>query len=716
MFEFETSLSLPLFKINTLVKYTKVKKPSGISYFLLTLINEGLGNNQKISDLLLEFGVPSDLHSIFAQELKTLIDKDILASRTSYNIDYFSEYTINHFGFTKIGKKVFQDEVLPLGYNEEIKQVVFYNPATKQLEVQISDQIGANNNSFLGDDFFTKLIYPDSDLIKDYYETVKGYSIPIKKEEVILETSIQNVENFQIKYPIKILIDSNGQIKFNFEDSRLTLFFETFFNKKIIEDGFSYKNKFKFDFYVGNSTKLSDESSVDRILFPEEIKKEGSRKSFLDVLSTNQNTTNSKFEFINQDLIDKLDHRVAFIKVYDKNTASMYIPIVLNNDSPIFGDISLNFLIVKKLNNKKIEELVIDLIKQFGKFIEDNNNIYCFENLLAISKFIGRIDVVESKISSWLSDDSESNLVLLERILNKLTNEKVLQSHVKELGIKNLAVYLENSNANNLESKLKLSSWVIKSNGISNVKLLERVLAIKRIGDLNQIELFDLFEKLKFPYEDILVYLNEVVSKLFEKNNSNSKLAAKIKQMIDLLKDLQSITGIDNINKYIIKENIDSNEFISNYKRFKELLEEISFLQKYSGNNLNDIKNYDVLFKEIFDLLSIEKSALSDPKNINEKLIDSKLKNGDIVSAVMYIYSKLTYICKFKFNINGDLATLIDSVSKSKYITKDEEKLLHEFRNYRNFLVHANEKKIDFSVDNIKNVKRIVFRLEGERK
>ena len=56
-FKLETSLQFPFFKMNELVTYSEVKKPSGVAYILLVLINESKDRTAGLSNLLENFGV-----------------------------------------------------------------------------------------------------------------------------------------------------------------------------------------------------------------------------------------------------------------------------------------------------------------------------------------------------------------------------------------------------------------------------------------------------------------------------------------------------------------------------------------------------------------------------------------------------------------------------------------------------------------------------------
>ena len=104
-FKLETSIQFPFFKMNELVTYSEVKKPSGVAYILLVLINESKDRTAGLSNLLENFGVPKNLQYIFADELEKLISQDILNCDGFYKNE-FETYSIGYFRFTEKGKNV----------------------------------------------------------------------------------------------------------------------------------------------------------------------------------------------------------------------------------------------------------------------------------------------------------------------------------------------------------------------------------------------------------------------------------------------------------------------------------------------------------------------------------------------------------------------------------------------------------------------------------
>ena len=100
-FKLKTSFQFPFFKLNEIVSYSEVKKPSGIAYMLLVLINESNDKNVLLSQLLENFGVPHSLHYIYSDTIANLISQDILTTRDGYyDRNMFSSLRIGDLAFT----------------------------------------------------------------------------------------------------------------------------------------------------------------------------------------------------------------------------------------------------------------------------------------------------------------------------------------------------------------------------------------------------------------------------------------------------------------------------------------------------------------------------------------------------------------------------------------------------------------------------------------
>jgi len=716
MQKFETSFAFPLIKMNTLITYTEVEKPTGISYFLLVLINEYSDKSVKISHLLKQFGVPNDLHELFADEIQTLLKAEIITTEHNYNKSYFQEYPLGKFQFTMKGKKVFLDEAIPSNINKTLKQVVYYNPALNQLALTVDRDYGNINGSVLGEPFFKQFSYPDNDLLEEYYGAKKGNGLSIKKEEIILSAYLQSIDYNFITYPVTILIEDNDQISFEFEDVKLKTFFEKHYTKEMIKDLIQVKNKFKFTVPETIQTKLSTVAQYKQIYLPEIIKQKLNEKSLIDVNLDRYPTNNAKLTYTSNSILANINPAFAFVKMVDLNHAYGYIPAGITLNSDIFGPIQLKLLIEIALDNPQVGAILGDIVAQYKVFIYDDNEPWNYKSLLLLCKMSNSLELIHSKIDYWIKDLSkDGQITVLGRVKDKSINEPLVYEYIKKKGLSLFESYFNDINIDNLENKLTNSSWIQKANKLSDIQVLESLFNKIDISRKNKIKLYNLLETLGYQTEDILTFMQDMIVDIINDSTTSNGLS-KLKMTLDnALKSLQSITGIKDPHNYAMKDVIQKMDFIDHYKVFSESFKGLSFIEKYNKELFTVYKDFDRLFLNLNDLFVTEKNALGNPKAINEKLIDSKINAGDFLGAVTNLYVKLSSICKSKFNIDGDFIQMIQRLEKKDYINKEETAVLHQFRQYRNDLEHANEIKKALDKKDLLAVKSIVFKLEGMR-
>ena len=221
-FKLETSIQFPFFKLTEEVSYSEVKKPSGIAYMLLVLINESKDKNITMVDILLNFGVPESLIYLFSYTLDDLIDQEILTLNDNEKLDYsiFYKYKVCDFHFTLKGRKIFAEESIPTGVTKSAKIPVYYNIALNQLSFSISSDLEAKPlmDCAITEDYINKFSCEKD--IEDFINFNKGVKIPIyengkltkneliKKEEIV--TKVENIskENWIGKYDCSF--DING--------------------------------------------------------------------------------------------------------------------------------------------------------------------------------------------------------------------------------------------------------------------------------------------------------------------------------------------------------------------------------------------------------------------------------------------------------------------------------------------------------------------------
>ena len=159
----KTSCPFPMLEYKVDVFYNEVRKASGIAYILLELIQKSAMGSEKIAEVLKRFGIPSDLHYIFAKELSSLVANDILNTKinSSYidNIKYFEQMTLDLFELTAKGRKMFAEGAIPTGQEKAKTTPVFYSPVTRKFDLVCTQSYAPLETSFLSEDFLDKVKY-----------------------------------------------------------------------------------------------------------------------------------------------------------------------------------------------------------------------------------------------------------------------------------------------------------------------------------------------------------------------------------------------------------------------------------------------------------------------------------------------------------------------------------------------------------------------------
>ena len=260
------------------VLYNEVRKASGIAYIILELIQKSAMGNEKIAEVLKRFGIPSDLHYIFAKELSSLVANGILNTRinSSYidNIRYFEQMTLDLFELTAKGKKMFAEGAIPTGQEKAKTTPVFYSPVTRKFELVCTQSYAPLETSFLGEDFLDKVKYDVSGM-EEYLKYVQT-KVGLKAEEMIIKITYQEPKKLAAKAEenLTITIDADGA-DFSFATTDEKAFFESYYSSALMSAGMLMKDKYKFD--VSVPTVGFDSIKADNLYIPSDAGKQAAR-------------------------------------------------------------------------------------------------------------------------------------------------------------------------------------------------------------------------------------------------------------------------------------------------------------------------------------------------------------------------------------------------------------------------------------------------------
>ena len=720
-FKLETSIQFPFFKFNELVSYSEVKKPSGIAYMLLVLINESNDKSAKLSYILSNFGVPKTLYRIYLDTLRDLIREDIIASKNYERLYYknFDNYIIGDFVFTSKGKKVFAEESIPTGVTKEAKISVYYNIALKQLSFSMTSDLDPKPlmDCAISEEYINRFSCEKD--IEDFINSNKGTKIPIyengkvlkneliKKEEII--TNVENIskENWVGKYDCSFDINGDSLV-FNFEDKTIQKFFDSNYTSEMVNKVISLKNKFKFKSSYSKNLTLSSfkDYDISSVIIPQNIDDELKQKGRL--LITKGNYRNNNYLVESQVGLNNYNKAVEFIIVDQSDNKIAYVPGVYNFNSEL-GAISIPLVLKLKVSNEDLQRVLKPYVYTLNTYTEDN-----FKELVKITGISKDYDLAYSIIENYVSKDAESNIVILNEMkITAMQNSNILTKY-KELLTLNYNNYLKDITEDNLETTLKITNSIPKFLNISSKTVLDTIFEV--LGKINnRIKVFETLVDKGFDKTSVILYANPV-DDVLNTRNANEKSLIDLINYDNCVKSLKVISNINNYKNYVFdEESVNRSEFKNTYNTAKNLQSSINYLKSQNGDLFNEYDSFMELFSTINDDFNMLESALKNPNNIKKELVEKKIDSGDYQFVFVNLSAKLESILKNKYELEGKLSDMLSEARKSGIIDRNIVNDLHEFRENRNAYIHPEDRTSNFKVDDLRRWNEEIFEL-GEEK
>lgn len=721
-FKIDTTFQFPFFKLNELVSYSEVKKPSGIQYMLLVLINESKNKASTMKTILNNFGVPDSLFIIFSAAANDLINNGIIEFEQLGTTDYFAEYRIGQFRFTEKGKKVFKDESIPTGKTKEAKIPLFYDIAMNRLSLSMPPDLDPKPlmDSAITPEFMAQFVCKKNE--EDFINTKKGVRIAIyengkvakteiiKTEEIITSVERLSSENWVCKYDCIIIINDD-KITFEFDDVVLKNFFEEYYSSKMINKFISYKNKFTFAKLVENKVKISDFNSknIINIIKPIDLNDILKQKGKLMITKGLFEST-SVYTIKNEQGLKSFDRFCEFILVDQSDGKYGFIPGIYIFNNERFGEIHIPLVLKVDVTNEEFKNILIPYIDSLSEYSENN-----LKELIRITNISKDYDKAYEMMDKYFSGIPENNLVKLNEAKQIIMQNQNILTKYKKLLKQNFDSYVLTINEDNLETFLKITSGVPKFLNLETTNVLSEI--FHSLGNINDKKgVFELMAKNGYDRKTILLYSNPVEQTLID-GDADDIFLQKLINFDNLLNELKNISKIKNVFDYTLDiENLNSDLFKKNYATSFSLYSKIKF---FEVNNKDRFKNYDAymrIFGLINDDINMTEAALKKPNEINIELIEKKIVSGEYQFVFVNLSAKLETILKTKYQLKGSLSDMLSQARREGKIDKKIISDLHEFRENRNAFVHFQDRNISFDVDDLRTWAKEVFSLEVNEK
>ena len=719
----KTSCPFPMLEYKVDVLYNEVRKASGIAYILLELIQKSAMGNEKIAEVLKRFGIPSELHYIFAKELSSLVANGILNTRinASYidNIKYFEQMKLDLFELTAKGKKMFAEGAIPTGQEKAKTTPVFYSPVTRKFELVCTLSCAPLETSFLGEDFLDKVKYDVSGM-EEYLKFVQT-KVGLKAEEMIIKITYQEPKKLAAKAEenLTITIDADG-MEFSFATSDEKAFFEKYYSSALMSAGMLMKDKYKFDISV--PTANFDSLKVDNLYIPSDAGKLAARpcKLFIGRGVHGYSRTDNVLRYENGgDYLDILDDKAEFA-LLDNAGCKYYLPLNVRIPCKTFGDVFEMQLLVETVASEDQFKRILQAI--YLDCYERSCSSESSQTLAYVATVLQDAELLNKYTLKKLSElgGDEDRIDLLLRLNTTFSKCEGWNAYFAEIAKDIFNRYVQTVELENIIFKNTVLTPLKKAMDMPEseyISALAEPLKKKESAEL----VYQALDSASFAESEILAVVNVIdlyATRVLERApiDGATELAGKFALFSGNLWKLCDMLGVENPNDYILKDDYNIDEFFNTFATYSKAKNDVEKYRAYAKETFEQLKRFDSIFDPIQEVLSIERTASEHPEKITIKFIDEQISRGRYSVAISNLLIKAQY--DLRVLLSADLTVqaneLIDEAENQGIIKRDEANRLHRLRMCRNGLQHPEKRQIPFDKATLEEWRDTVFSLKGE--
>lgn len=730
--QLKTTCPFPLLIYKTSVKYNEVRKASGIAYIILDLIQKESESNDKISDVLLKFGIPANLHYIFGQEIANLMSTDILSSHfdPSYfaKPTYFKQITIGDVELTPKGKKMFQDGAIPTGAEKVKVKDIYYSPVTRKFDVESKVPYMTLGSSFLGDDFMDH-INVDISGMEDYINANRT-KIGLKAEERVVSFECEEPQKMHTRKEegMTIIIRPSG-VEFKFDTTDENAFFNKYYTSRLMTDGLLAKNKYKFvnekkDIVEVPTVSINELTNIINVYIPDDAQKQASRpcKFFFSKNRLGVKGVDTSMKLGVDDsttLLNGLNSNAEFA-LLDKSSLKYYSPLNVVMPCEQLGDTFEMQLLVERTADEEVLKSV--LLKLYDIYHDETFSAEIGKAILFIVELLKDSSYFEkystNQLSKYYSVDEQIDLLL--KMNSSFQTNADWNEYFKVLG-SNLVT--------NSINEIRLDNMIYKNTILTPLKNELKIGAqdyvnmfAEPILSEDQDLVFQALETAGFEINQILGVVNVVETYMdkilnYESISADTSLADKFRTVSSNLWNLNDMLGIESYSEYTLKEDFNVDEFFNAYSTLKTAIKSIEKYSKFAQDKYKNMNKYLEIYEPIHELLAIERETSSHPDKITKKYIDDYISKGRFKNAICELSVKLQYDLRelLKADDKTEAFELINMAEQEKLIDNKKCSSLHKLRKIRNGFQHPEKEQIQYTKVDIEEWRDIVFEIGGSK-
>jgi len=717
----KTSCPFPMLEYKVDVLYNEVRKASGIAYILLELIQKSAMGNEKIAEVLKRFGIPSDLHYMFAKELSSLVANGILDTRinSSYidNIKYFEQMTLDLFELTAKGRKMFAEGAIPTGQEKAKTTPVFYSPVTRKFELVCTQSYAPLETSFLGEDFLDKVKYDVSGM-EEYLKFVQT-KVGLKAEEMIIKITYQEPKKLAAKAEenLTITIDADG-MDFSFATSDEKAFFESYYTAALMSAGMLMKDKYKFDISV--PTVDFDSLKIDNFYIPSDAGKQAASpcKLFVGRGVHGYSRTDNVLRYENGgDYLDILDEKAEFA-LLDNAGCKYYLPLNVRIPCKTFGDVFEMQLLVETVASEDQFKRILQTIYLdcYERSCSDESS----QTLAYIATVLGDAELLNKYTLKKLSElgADEDRIDLLLRLNTTFSKCEGWNAYFAEIAKDIFNRYVQTVELESIIFKNTVLTPLKKAMDMPEaeyISALAEPLKAKESAEL----VYQALDSASFAESEILAVANVIdiyATRVLERTpiDGATELASKFALFSGNLWKLCDMLGVENPSDYTLKDDYNIDEFFNTFATYSKAQKEIEKYKAYAKDSYEQFKRFDSIFNPVQEVLSIERTASEHPEKITKKFIDEQISRGRYSVAISNLLIKAQYDLRVLLDADKSFQAneIIDEAEQQGVIDREKADSLHNLRMCRNGLQHPESRQIPYNKATLEEWKEIVFSIK----
>lgn len=730
--EIKTSCPFPLLIYRTNIRYNEVRKASGIADILLEMIDKTADPKETISDVLLKFGIPAELHYIFGKEIAGLIGTDIINSEysASYFIEprYFRQIKMGEIKLSWKGKIMFRDKAIPTGQEKVKQKEIYFDPVNRKFDVVCPLPYTDLSASSLGEDFIEKL-EPDISGMGDYINA-DPTKMGIKAEERII--------SFETEEPLKkttkqdgnltIVLHSAG-VEFRFATSNERAFFNRYFSSEIMERVLAFKPRYRFTDGaknpVGVPTVPFEALHASDFFIPDDTAKQAKRpcKIFLGrgrLAYEASDTAIRPEREVSAAVLDGLDRDAEFA-LFDPAGCTYYRALNVVFPCAQFGDtFTMQLLAETRASDEQFRSAVTEL---FNAYKKKPFGIECSRAVIYAAEALKREDLFEAYADEQLSGapTADEKIGLLLKLDAAFAGSAAWRTCFMRLAENFYTESVKEVTLDNMIYKNTVLSPLVKEMGISAADYI--VAFSQTVVQTEEAPLvFQALSAAGFKTEPILGVVNVVglyMRAVLEGEAivSDDAFAAKFSVLQTNFNRLNRMLGIESLSQYTLRDEYNADEFFNAYGTFLSVYRELQKYKQYAEKEFGELSGYQAIYDPIHEVLSIERTAASHPGNITKKYIDERISRGRYKDAICDLLVKLQFDLRKRLQADDTAQAneLIDMAREEGWIDGKEANMLHKLRICRNRLQHPDKDEARFERADVERWRDIVFSIGGNK-